>query len=30
MEKGRIFIDTNVLVRTTFEDYEDHQRILTY
>ena len=26
MEKGRIVIDTNVLVRAIFEDYEDHQK----
>jgi predicted nucleic acid-binding protein len=26
MEKERIIIDTNVLVRATFEDYEDHQK----
>jgi hypothetical protein len=26
MEKERIVIDTNVLVRATFEDYEDHQK----
>ena len=30
MEKERIIIDTNVLVRATFEDYEDHQRISKY
>jgi len=28
MEKERIVVDTNVLVRATFEDYEDHQKIL--
>jgi hypothetical protein len=28
MEKERIVIDTNVLVRATFEDYEDHQKSL--
>jgi Predicted nucleic acid-binding protein, contains PIN domain len=26
MEKERIVVDTNVLVRATFEDYEDHQK----
>ncbi len=30
MEKERIVVDTNVLVRATFEDYEDHQKSLTY
>jgi len=28
MEKERIVVDTNVLVRATFEDYEDHQKNL--
>ena len=28
MEKKRIIIDTDVLVRATFEDYEDHQKNL--
>jgi len=28
MEKERIVIDTNVLVRATFEDYEDHKKSL--
>ena len=28
MEKERIVVDTNVLVRATFEDYEDHQKSL--
>ncbi len=28
MEKERIIVDTNVLVRATFEDYEDHQKNL--
>jgi len=26
MEKERIVVDTNILVRATFEDYEDHQK----
>ena len=28
MEKERIVVDTNVLVRATFEDYEDHKKSL--
>lgn len=28
MEKERIVVDTTVLVRATFEDYEDHQKNL--
>jgi len=28
MEKERIVVDTDVLVRATFEDYEDHQKNL--
>ena len=28
MEKERIVVDTNVLVRATFEDYGDHQKNL--
>jgi len=28
MERERIVVDTNVLVRATFEDYEDHQKNL--
>jgi predicted nucleic acid-binding protein len=30
MERERMVVDTNVLVRVTIEDYENHQKILIY